>query len=920
MGSCQGRGWPTSCSSSSCPHGILLPVGNTAIDSLWNASQMSPGSSPQVSRLEEAILEKLPKYDGLDQAAAAVREWIEALGVPFDAQKQAELAEALENVRATLKDVEILRRVSLTKVREAWYRGPRLEDRHWPALRGYLRNTKDWTESSIASIDDSSSEVVSLLANPAKDQFRCRGLVVGYVQSGKTANMTAVMAKAIDAGYNLVVLLGGVTNKLRAQTQGRIHLDVVQRHRERWLLYTTAEDEGDFVYPSNGSFIMPAPGGAQLVVMKKITSRLEAFSRTVTDTPASILRNLKVLLIDDECDQASVNSSGRDYDMTRINEEIRKIIRALPAVSYVGYTATPFANVFIDPFPHNKHELDDLYPEDFITALPRPEGYFGAVEVFGSDPVDSDHETEEEAGRDMIRIIPEETLDLLRPEKVNQREGFFPEVTPELHEALLWFLGSCAIRRRRGHADKHMTMLIHTSPNVNQHERMAVLVKAWLEEHSPGLASGEGVLFEEFCEVVEREQARVPGPAHPDPKEAPKELLPHLQDALDALKVVVENGVSDDRLDYSQPPKTYIVIGGSVLARGLTLEGLSVSFFLRTSRQYDTLLQMGRWFGFRPGYDDLPRLWTTASLAGDFRSLARIEAEIREDIEVYRLRSASPLDFAVKVRSIPGMAITSASKMKAALRTSISFEGRHVQTIRFDHKDPEIVGRNWAAAARLVDGARNWLTDGRTGHQLFEGVPLHLIRRFLSDYHICKAHMDLRPDHLLGYLDEVGTGLEAWNVGCVTPVKGIESLNPLGFFGKVRTNVRSRLKNDSVGFADIKALMSKRDILLDVTDQTAVTGSSKWEELKALRPSVPLLLLYPINHASNPRASPPPPGGGRQALNAVGDLVGLGIVFPGTRDRGGDYFAVELDPPTPEQVDQEEFGPDEGLERDVMHG
>ena len=881
---------------------------------------MPSGSSSQISRFEREIRAKLPTYDTPEEAAAEVRDYAESLGVRFDEGLQAALAQALENVRATLKDVQILRRVSLTKVREEWYRGPGPQDRHWPALRGYLENTKGWETSSIVSIDDSSTEVVSLLANPARDQFRCRGLVVGYVQSGKTANMTAVIAKAVDAGYNLVVLLGGVTNKLRAQTQGRIHLDVVQRHRDRWHLYTTSEDEGDFLYPRNGSFTMPAPGGAQLVVMKKITSRLEAFSRTVANTPPTILKKLKVLLIDDECDQASVNASGRDYDMTRINEEIRKIVRDLPAVSYVGYTATPFANVFIDPFPHNKEELDDLYPEDFITALPRPEGYFGALEVFGSDPVDSDSETVAEAGRDMIRVIPEDTLDLLRPEKANQRESFFPEVTPELHEALLWFLGSCAIRRRRGHAGKHMTMLIHTSPNVNQHDRMASLVKVWIDEHSPGLAAGEGPQFEEFCEVVGREQERVPGPDHPDPREAPDRLLPHLRDVLASLQVVVENGVSDDRLDYSEPPKTYIVIGGSVLARGLTLEGLSVSFFLRTSRQYDTLLQMGRWFGFRPGYDDLPRLWTTASLASDFRSLARIEAEIREDIEVYRIRAASPLDFAVKVRSIPGMAITSASKMKAALRTSISFEGRHVQTIRFDHQDPEIVGGNWAAATRLVDGARSWLVDGRSGHHLFEGIPFHLVRRFLADYHICEAHMDLKRDLLLGYLDRVETGLGTWNVGCVTPATGIESLNPLGLFGKVKTNVRSRLTNGSAGFADIKALMSKRDILLDVVDQTTVTGSSKWQELKALRPSVPLLLLYPINHVSAPRASPPPPGGGRQALNAVGDLVGIGIVFPGARDRGGDYFAVELEPPTPEQIDEEEFGPDEGLERDVMHG
>src|SRR5690606_15216939 len=105
--------------------------------------------------------------------------------------------------------------------------------------------------------------------------------------------------------------------------------------------------------------------------------------------------------IDDECDQASVNAGRKEYDITEINRAIRKIIRALPAVSYVGYTATPFANVFINPFPVSKDELDDLYPEDFITALERPEGYFGAREVFGFDPDDADRDEGESAGRDM---------------------------------------------------------------------------------------------------------------------------------------------------------------------------------------------------------------------------------------------------------------------------------------------------------------------------------------------------------------------------------------------------------------------------------------------------------------------------------------------------------------------------------------
>src|SRR5690606_27083317 len=213
-------------------------------------------------------------------------------------------------------------------------------------------------------------------------------------------------------------------------------------------------------------------------------------------------------------------------------------------------------------------------------------------------------------------------------------------------------------RRARGQGDKHMTMLVHTSPNIVPHERTAKLISDWLSAHGPDLGKGRGPQYEALQKLVEKETVRV-RPTGPFPDELQLRAL--LKESIDAVQVVVENSASLERLEYSREARTYIVVGGSVLSRGLTLEGLTVSFFLRTSRQYDTLLQMGRWFGYRHGYEDLPRLWTTAKLAKDFRALAAIEEEIREDIAQYRERNCTPLDFAVRVRSIPGMAITSAS-------------------------------------------------------------------------------------------------------------------------------------------------------------------------------------------------------------------------------------------------------------------
>lgn len=860
--------------------------------------------NPQVEQFVREIRQKLPSHGSPESAATAYRQSIVTVFGHFPPEMEASLSEALDIVRSALQSVEIIRRHSLTKTRDNWYVGPGATDLHWPALEGYLENEKRWDRDAITSIDEGSSEVVSLLANPTHEQFRCKGLVVGYVQSGKTANMTAVIAKAVDAGYNMIVVLGGVNNKLRAQTQRRLEDDICNRHRLLWVTYTTPDDDGDFVRPANRQFTMPESGHVQLAVMKKEVNRLDAFLRTIERTPARVRRSIKTLIIDDECDQASVDASNRDNSPTKINDGIRRIIRALPTVSYVGYTATPFANVFINP-----HESDDLYPEDFITDLPRPKDYFGTHEVFGFDPDDAEDDSGASAGKDMIRRIPTQEVVRLRPGGGRSQTDFVPEITDELEKALLWFLITCAIRRRRGQTGAHMTMLVHTSHIVIQHTRMADAIRAWLSHRATDLASAEGNAWDRLVSVWNDEIARVPLAGQDEHSLAPADIVPWLREVLELLEVAVENGISEERLDYTSDAKTYIVVGGSVLARGLTLEGLSVSFFLRTSQQYDTLLQMGRWFGYRFGYADLPRLWTTGDLALNFRALARIEDEIRQEIAKYRELGATPLDLAVRVRQIPGLAITSKAKMRHAYRTSISFEGKHVQTIRFDHRNERIVSDNWAAADGLVDDARSRGTYD-SERKLFTEVPLSIVRKFLREYGICDRHMDLQKDMLLDYLDKAADGLASWNVAVVGPENGPPSSRQLGFLGPVTTNRRSKLA-ESDEYADIKALMSKRDILVDADDSSASREES-WTALKLRRPAVPLLLLYPIEAVSEPSAKSTSRDGAptRVPLDAVGDLMGIGIVFPGSLDRSGGYFSVELDIPTPEQLEDEEASGD----------
>lgn len=860
--------------------------------------------SEQVKSMAKALRRHRVEHATLEAARDAFRlESEQNFGEPMSELQLERLQQAYELVRREEEEeIEILRRSSMFDQKPEWYKGPRTTDRHWPALAAYLMNSKGWPETTVEdSIGESSTEIVSLLADPSLEEFTCRGLVIGHVQSGKTANMTAVIAKAVDAGYNFIIVLAGLTNKLRQQTQRRLEKDVANRHRGLWQLLTTDDDSGDFQGLANGRFFVPTAPNVQMAVVKKNVAPLKRLIAAVNKTPHSSLREMKVLIIDDEADQASVNSASNELNMTRINELIRTLLHSLPASSYVGYTATPFANVFISP--HDTHgNLDDLYPKDFITSLDKPEGYFGTEQLFGLDPVDPGNPTPDEEGLDVIRTVPDEEATLLQPRRRDEKDSFQPLLVPTLEKAVLYFLASCGARRVRGHSSKHMTMLIHTSSFVIMHEKLATLIEGWLKVNRAGLITPGTEIQQKLRAAWEEEQGRLPADITAETPVTFDELQAHLEVALDVLQVPIENGVSEDRIDYEGEPKTYIVVGGSVLARGLTLEGLVVSYFLRSSSQYDTLLQMGRWFGYRPGYEDMPRIWMTADLEESFRALATIEQEIREDVAQYAQRNVSPMEFAVRVRRIPGLAITAANKMRHAVECDISYSGQHIQTIQFAHRDQKATTGNWNAASDLVSAATN--IGCRTAHDnriLFEAVPRNLVVQFLRKLHIETSRNDLKPEYLLGYINDDEAGLDSWSVGVITSSRNAMSESELGSLGKVGTVLRSRLKQQDDGPANIKALMSRQDVMIDCPG-VDFDGRAKWNALKDLRRSQigdrPLLLIYPVGQQSPPKAGSTT----RQALDAVGDQVGIGIVFPGSTTGSGGYYHVDVNPPDPEDL------------------
>lgn len=774
------------------------------------------------------------------------------------------------------------------RVPQPWYIGPSNNDLFWPALEQHLSEKSGWRGEPVESLDRGSTRVVSYLAPPWAASIRTRGLVLGYVQSGKTSNFTGVIAKAADAGYRLAVVLSGVHNNLRRQTQLRLDEQIIDLNPLSWVPLTT--EQADFGRPVRALPLLAQPGLRLLAVVKKNTKRLENLVTWLEDAgKAGVLDRCPILVIDDEADQASLNTKEEEEERTTINALVLRLL-AFPKVAYVGYTATPFGNLFVDPtIP------EDLYPRDFIVALPRPSNYFGPEQLFGRQRFTPDEP--ENTGHDMIRIVPADEAATLRPpRKKADRQAFQPAVTKSLEEALRWFLLATSARTARHGKQQHSTMLIHSSQFVDSHDLLWKPVCEVLLDIRGRVARGDVTLHDELREQWDRETASAPPEDFrlaPVPVDDVLATLPKTLQALGDLSdpkdagVVVDNSFSVRRVVYDEDdPRPVVVIGGNTLSRGLTLEGLVVSHFIRTPNTYDTLLQMGRWFGFRPGYADLPRMWMTADLELMFRFLAGVEHEIRLDIARYEEEGLTPLQMAVRVRTHPKMAITSALKMRKAVDQKMSFSGQRPQTILFSHQDPGWLTANLEASRRLLRGAvdRGIAIQPRGPNCLLEGVPVEDLLTFLdpSDgYRFHTANAELQAGPLRQYIEAQNTydQLELWNIVVISRRSDELGTIDLGLGRPVNLISRAKLTSSPPGYANINTLMSKVDRVadLDVPGAAVLDDNSLLAHRTAS--SRGLLLLYPIAKDSQPDA-----GRGtnkrRAPLGAVDHVLGVAFAFP----------------------------------------
>lgn len=810
----------------------------------------------------------------------------------------------------------------------------------WTRYVKYLKKDKHFPDAVIAHLDNLTDEVLDHLFNPQMEnvQIDKKGLVVGQVQSGKTANYTGLICKAADAGFNFIIVLAGIHNNLRSQTQTRLDegflgfdTQYVRKYEEGLSQkigvgcykgfkhaiansITTSEEKGDFTQGRADSlginFDTPTP--FLLVVKKNVSVLKRLYAWLHTHAGDGKITTKSLLVIDDEADNASINTNKKEFDPTKINQHIRQIIAQFAKSAYVGYTATPFANIFI-PLAD-----DDLFPRDFIINLPAPDNYIGPEKVFGTS------------------VIPDESNDDLLPivKTITDYAGFIPEkhkkndplpsydqIPDSLRTAIKCFIITCAIRMARGQGNKHNSMLIHvTRFQVWQNavkelvEKLFGYYKSEIEANDTTVMEELRCIFEEDLpdyksyvtvsrEILESSQKNIDKLIKIHTWD---EIRPYLFKAVQKIEVKSINGSSGDVLTYYEHEETgvsVIAIGGDKLSRGLTLEGLSVSYFLRASKMYDTLMQMGRWFGYRPGYVDLCRLFTSPELNGWFRHITMASEELRAEFNYLAEARSTPDKYALKVRSHPGcLQITSLSKMRYTKNVQVSWASRLVETYQL-HMDSQVRADNLRYTNDLINGLGS--PERPEDHEscfLWKDVSPEDICDYFHKFKVGKQLVKVNFDLICEYikmLNNVGE-LTNWSVALMSrsicerdsKYTFAEKYTANCFYRNNATDTQAGMTPDTYYIRKNHIVGDRTDEFLDLTQGLLEKALEKTKERKKeskktwkenypspdivreeFRPKEqPLLMIYPLN----PRgADPSLPDNGEP-------FVGLVIAFPNT--------------------------------------
>jgi hypothetical protein len=823
----------------------------------------------------------------------------------------------------------------------------------WRKLKQYLIDFRGRTESEVDSLDQATDRILEQLADPnefGEDLPPVKGLVIGYVQSGKTANYTALSAKAFDAGYKVVIVLSGIHRSLRRQTQIRMNdeLGIANNFGQRItsrnfgpdtiepITSMTSEDLefGDSQYSGVSRSVIQ---GKVLFVVKKNTAVLE---RLILWLGEQQKVEVPCLIIDDESDQASINTGGNRGEISDspdlsnpdepeeppavINSKVRRLVNLFANVSYVGYTATPYANVFIDHQAVDRAAGEDLYPKDFIVSLSKPAGYFGPEELF--EEVISDGEDGDlSLSSKVIEIVPasevQELNDLLE-------DPIFPdsrmvELPASLVSAIKNFILATAVLCTIKGRNIATAFLVHTTPSKIAQNILSELIEKYIrflqrewrydqevsrpmwelewEKFSVGFGASSpySLTFEEIFEELDRLLVR-----------------------FGEINILTLNSDSPDELDYQyQPYGASVVIGGNKLSRGLTIEGLLVSYFTRKASdpKADTLTQMGRFFGHRKPIVDISRIYTTQELNKAFQEIALVEAALRNDIRRYEREGLRPIDFGPRVLKRASLMPTARNRMGVAAQHGRTYSGELVQTSSFPD-GRATVERNGMNVNRLQ---KNYLVTSEfitklaeisapslgqnSSTMIWQDVNSGEVLNFLGQYAGVEDATRFVPAHLCAYIRDLNESalspeLSSWTVAVIgrepTSAMGSESFGSNFSVGRINRAIDKDSPN-SIGTLvtplsirkSMNGISIRGDELADLERASLELlyeeGMDLAEFRSLVRSSRPndrgLLMIYPISPDSfgSSEGKKTEPIGNLLGIEANPcTVVGVALVFP----------------------------------------
>lgn len=737
--------------------------------------------------------------------------------------------------------------------------------------------------SVVESLDVETNKILDNIGDPnLKNPWDIRGLVVGQVQSGKTSNYTGLICKAADCGYKIIVVLAGLNNNLRSQTQVRLDEGFLGFIADDNLSYkkpvgvglinssiktnycTDRNENGDFNTKRASNGVEPA--NVTLFVVKKNKTILEnliewlgkRLGENVAGTNERRIIDFPLLVVDDESDNASVDTGEQlfsdgtpnlDYDPKTINKLIRQLLKLFTHSSYVGYTATPCANVFIHYKGMTKNEGEDLFPTDFVNILPVPSDYIGPDLYFG----------EEKTYYKKHSLVHVEDSEQWLPKKQSANTKPKTQDLPKsLQNAVLSFIITCAVRKIRGQGNKHCSMLIHVTRFVEVQEKVYKQVELYFQKIKERLLRGiddKAIVdslkdlwvndfvksTKDFCKTY---SSKI-NISNYEPSYSFEELLDTIKLSIEDIKLKLINGSANDTLDYKSHDNIglkAIVVGGDKLSRGLTLEGLTVSYFLRVTTAGDSLMQMGRWFGYKFGYEDICRVYLPVSLEADFIESTKIINDVRQEFLVAEKIGLSPKEFSLKLKK-RGISFTSAAKMKHTQEIDCDYQSSFPQTSSFMRSAQDIKANydaflkltsNLEGNGHLIDTSRCETLKKAGSYLCWNNVAPKIVMDFLRNYHPSDRSYRSNPLALLQYIGEMKEKSEllSWNVIIVNASEKTESItikNNLVIYPVKRTPLDVK----DTDYISIKAVAVIGEEAVDLSDEQfnwAMEQSKQYQE------------------------------------------------------------------------------------------